>query len=46
MVGLRKPINRYLFSVAKQAELPRPKPHQDFGLLDPLYLSLLGVLIG
>ena len=23
--------------VAQQAELPRPKPHQDFGLLDPPY---------
>ena len=23
--------------VAPQAELPRPKPHQDLGLLDPPY---------
>ncbi len=23
--------------VAQQAELPRPKPHQSFGLLDPPY---------
>ena len=24
--------------VAQQAELPRPKPHQDLGLLDPPYI--------
>ena len=37
--GARKPINRGSIFCGERAELPRPKPHQRLGLLDPPYRS-------
>ena len=42
-MGLRKPINRDWALCAQQAELPRPKPHQVLGLLDPPYGEKYGL---
>ena len=46
LVGLRKPINRQVTFCRRAYLLPRPKPHHEFGLLDPPYQTVHSIYVG